>query len=243
MEVKYRFDDPQHIHLLDGQPLFGTSTVIKEIMPPFLAKWGATCAVDHIKLGINKDGMLDKFERLEEAVLAWSKVRQTAADKGTDAHEELEKYVKACIENGAPMQIPGKDAVAKFSEWAVKNVEIFIASEVHTYHKELWVGGIVDGVVKLKTGQLAVLDFKASGTYFNQFVQCAGYSLQLEESGYGNADGSNWRPVEGKIEALVVFPYERGKPEIITNVEGFKDAFRHMALVYPMLLAFNRRNK
>ena len=262
--MKYQFDEAKHAHLLDGSPLYGTSTVIKEVMPPFLAKWGAQCAVDYLREGLiahakaeaesHKDTAIsvelfveDVEKALQEAVSAWSKVRNKAATKGTDLHAELEKYVTECIEQGGTPIVSDSAQmyqVDMFSTWAIKNVDKFIASEVNTFSKNLWVGGIVDCIAKLKDGKYAVIDFKsAREAYFNHFAQAAGYALQLEESGYGNADGSNWKKLEDKILALIIVPFgaKTLKPEMIENVEGYKSVFEKLVGVYEFMNSFNKK--
>jgi hypothetical protein len=185
---------------------------------------------------------------LDKAVNAWTKVRNKAATKGTDMHAELEKYVQNCIDNGgAPVKVETEhDAVKKFSVWAYDNVLQFVFCEKNTYSKRLWTGGIVDCLAKLKGGQLAVIDFKSGkDTYFSSVAQVAGYALQLEESGYGNADGTNWHLLTEPIAALIVVPFGAAtfKPTRVDNVKGFKEVFEHLAAVYTYLQAFNKRDK
>ena len=249
--MKYTFDDTKHAHSLDGQPMYGTSTVVKEVMPPFLAKWGANCAVDYIKENSEEeDGGIFEVEKqtLDDAVLAYNKVRDDAADKGTDRHALLEKWVKTCIiaDGGKPVLASIHESIQSFADWAVANVDHFIFSEKCTYSKKLWVGGIVDCLAEMKDGTLAVIDFKSSKeAYFNQFAQCAGYALQLEESGYGNEDGSEWTMLDRKIDKLIVIPFgaKALKPEIITNVQGFEEVFAHIVRVYEFLHEFAEKKK
>jgi hypothetical protein len=154
-----------------------------------LAKWGAQTAIDWLK---------EHKEDWDGALTAWTKVRKTAAQKGTDLHSLLQNYVQQMItdQGGKPCQMnDAKDddeswkKVQRFAEWATANVEQFIFAEKNTFSKALWVGGQVDCLARMKDGVLAVIDFKSSPTvYFNQLVQTAGYALQLEESGYGEAE-------------------------------------------------------
>lgn len=258
---RYLDDDGQHAHTLDGQPLFGCSTVIKEVMPPFLAKWGAQCAVDFLKeVGVATEHPASQWyvteKQFTDAILAWTKVREKAADKGTGMHELLEQYVKKMIEDRDGKPALMNDAatteeqrawaiVQRFAEWSMENVEAFIFSEAHTYSRDTWTGGIVDCVARLKTGELAVIDFKSSKEgYFNQYVQAAGYALMLDESGVRDADGKEYAMV-GKIEALIVIPFGAKKidPYKVTNVEGFKQAFRQIVELYKLSSAFNKRDK
>lgn len=276
----YKFDEERHVHILDGAPLYGTSTVIKEVMPPFLAKWGAQCAVDNIRAKgvyidtlqnpeLQEDAAMRELGRtlnnkwfisnevLDESVSAWSKVRKDAATKGTDMHKDLEDYVQMCIDNfgGTPQvgeQFTGQ--VGKFAEWANDNVQQFIFTEKNTYSKETWTGGVVDCMARLHTGELAVIDFKSSPVaYFNQFLQAAGYAMQLEESGYGNTDGSEWKQLmrlnahedkeDEPISAIIVVPFgaKNLKPEKITNLKDFKQEFIHCVSIYKLLQAFKNR--
>lgn len=253
----YSFDAKNHIHLLDGSPLYGTTTVIKELMPPFLAKWGATCAADHIEA--NWDNYFDqetarpRKKLFEDAILAWSKVRAEAANKGTDMHAALEAYVSRMITDfdGKPQLLndasgdePDWKKVQAFAEWATHSVDRFILAEKYTYSRRLWTGGVVDCLAKMRDGSLAVIDFKSSKeAYFNQFVQAAGYSLQLKESGYGNADGTDWQTLTEPITKLIVVPFgaKELKPPFIENVEGYKDAFEHIVRVYEYLRSFNEK--
>jgi len=251
MQTPYKFEPEMHVHTLEGQPLVGTSTIVKDVMPPFLAKWGAQCAVDFLKgTGpVNEKGLYVLGEtELASAVNAWTKVRNKAATKGTDMHAELEKYVQNCIDNGgAPVKVETEhDAVKKFSVWAYDNVLKFVFCEKNTYSKKLWTGGIVDCLAKLKGGQYAVIDFKSGkDTYFSSVAQVAGYALQLEESGYGDADGSNWQTIPEPISALIVVPFgaKTFKPTRVDNVKGLKEVFEHLAAVHGYLQAFNKRDK
>lgn len=240
----YNFDSKNHVHLLDGQPLMGTSTVIKEVMPPFLAKWGAECAVRWLK---------EKPEDWTGAVLAYTKERKEAADKGTDMHSELEKYVKKMIndQDGIPLLLNDSEEkddkewkkIQTFAEWAFKNVDKFLLSEAYTYSKECWVGGVVDCVARMETGELAVIDFKSSkAVYFNHIAQVAGYALQLDEMGAYTQDGAAlaWKKPEESIGSLIIVPFGAPtfKPVKVTNVAGFKDTFKHIVEVYKFLTAF-----
>lgn len=247
----YKFDTEKHVHILDGAPLYGTSTIVKEVMPPFLAKWGAQCAADYIRAKFGSETHIDipanKFsDILTESVSAWSKVRKDAATKGTDMHKDLEDYVQMCIDSfdGTPQVGEAYTGqVGKFAEWANANVQQFIFAEKYTYSKELHIGGIVDCLAKLRTGELAVIDFKSSKeVYFNHLVQIGGYALQLEENGYCEADGS-MPSTQIKIDALIVVPFGSKdlKPLKVTNVEGFKETFKHLVEVYKLKLAFEKR--
>lgn len=237
---QYIDKDGEHLHTLDGAPLYGTSTVIKEVMPPFLAKWGAQCAVDYIKENGTSDAAL------EEAVSAWAKVRDRAAEKGTDLHARLEKYCEGMIlkNNGVPEVWEGTD-IQEFTTWASKEVRRFLLAEANVYSREVWVGGIMDCLAELNTGELSVIDFKSSReAYFNQFVQAAGYALQFEENGAFDSEGNRVMDSK-KIDALIVIPF--GAPKIaaakITNMKGFQETFRYVVEVYKIQSEFKSNTR
>lgn len=247
--MKYVFNEADHVHTLDGAPLMGTSTVVKEVMPPFLAKWGAQCAVDYLeqtkKTTVGKDGYWWENENaFKDAVNAWSKVRGEKAEAGTDMHALLEAYVTACVAvDGKPLPSADEHSaqVKTFAEWSQQYVERFIFTEKNTYSKELWVGGIVDCVALLKSGLVVVIDFKSSKeAYFNQFVQCAGYATQLDETGYGDADGSHWEKLFKPVGGLVIVPFgaKTLKPVLIENVEGYKGVFAQCVGIYTYQKSF-----
>jgi hypothetical protein len=261
--MTYQFIDEkgEHMHVLDNAPLYGTSTLIGEVMPPYLAKWGGQCAVDYLKsksiMDVDRFGArIPDLEDFEKAITAYTKVGKKAMQKGTDLHALLEEYVQGCIQRGGSPDAAGggdNEKVRLFSDWSRKHIEKFLFAEAHTYSKELWVGGIVDCMAILKTGEVAIIDFKSGKVpYFSSFVQIGGYACQIEEMGWGRADGSDWRKlsflgqiggIDAKIGALIIVPFGNDyiKPEIIRNVEGFKDSFRHMVEVFKLLKAFKDR--
>lgn len=254
--MKYQFDEKNHLHSLDGKPLIGTSTLIKDVMPPFLAKWGAQCAVDYTKKEIEacmtETGTQPELSVLtgilDNAVNAWTKVRKEAAEKGTDMHAELEKYVKECLETGGkPLGITtanGHKAVEAFAKWSVENVEAFTFSEGYCYSDELWVGGICDAGAKMKDGKFALFDFKSSkDAYFNQYIQVAGYSLQIHEHGVFDKDGNEIDAYNVKAEVLYIVPFgaKDVTPRPQYDVEGLQQAFKSCVGIYKSLQAFNNK--
>jgi len=200
--MNFRFDPKAHVYTLDGEPLNGTTTVIKNVMPPMLARWGAQCAVDYAKDKISlelltknaAESSVEIISILDKAVNVWSKVRKEKAEDGTEMHSKLEEYVRHCIDNnsGKPVKIERETIpqVTEFAEWAQQNVKRFFYTEVNVFSKELWLGGQLDLVFELNDGTMAIGDFKsAPKAYFSMFLQCAMYNAQQKENGYYTADG------------------------------------------------------
>jgi hypothetical protein len=222
-EKQYRFDRANHVHTLDGKPLMGTSTVVGVIAKP-LTWWASGLAVAELgwtkKLDPRtstpeqvKENASDRFLRanktllqlqqmgpieylglLDKAYRAHADSLNKSADKGTDMHAELEKYVKRCIENET-LVLEGTNShhaqVRLFADWARANVRRFLVSEGHCYSEKLWTGGISDLLFEDKEGRLGIMDFKSSKeAYLSQFMQIAGYDIAISENGLFDENGN-----------------------------------------------------
>lgn len=236
----YHDEDGEHLHTLDGKPLIGTSTACRVIAKP-LTWWAAGQALtelgwvnakkttkqeqlDAAAEGLAKINALQSTEEwakmLQRCYQAHNRTKNKAATKGTDMHAELERYVKTCIEQneGRPLiswthTVFAAEQVRLFAAWAVEHVEYFLWTEAHCYCENLWVGGISDCGALMKTNNIAVLDFKSSrDAYFDQFVQCAGYSIQIERNGLFDANGTRLNEFQGPIEELYVVPFGATDP-------------------------------
>lgn len=219
--MRYRFidTDDKHLHTLDGEPLVGTTTAIKNVMPPFLAKWGALCCVNNIRTrasysevnGVVRYEVTDKL--LEESINAWTKERKKKADTGKKLHSDLEEYVKFCIKNheGVPQDTDTK-SVLDFAKWSKKNVKRFIHAEASVFSKRLWLGGQLDVVFERNDGVFCIGDFKSNKDVFmNMFFQCCLYDIQQSEHGFFTEDGFSLGE-----------PLEIGAYHIFTFGDGFK---------------------
>lgn len=157
------------------------------------------------------------LDLLDIAYAAHSKSLAKSATKGKDLHAALEKYVKYCMakNEGAPANVKSED-IQQFIEWANENVETFLWSEMHTMSESLWLGGITDAGARLKDGRIAIIDFKSSKeAYKNQFWQCAGYALQIEETGGFKRDGE--KVIEPLIpDCYIVIPF--GAPKFTVSI-------------------------
>lgn len=178
--MQYKFDFGQHIHLLDGKPLIGVTTALQVIAKPFLIQWSANMACDYVRTNL-KD-IEDLEEILTEAKLAHKKKKEKAGGWGTELHKAIEQWIKDGNEpvlKGDNQQI----VFDKFKDWAKKNGVEFLENEKHVYSKELWIGGVLDLVIKMD-GKKYIGDIKtSSGIYNEAFFQMGAYNLCLEEMG------------------------------------------------------------
>jgi hypothetical protein len=263
---RYKFinEGRQHLHTLDGKPLVGTSTVLQVLSKP-LTWWAAELAAvvcleageciptireEYLaaaaKFGPEKkkaiDALQKKYPVFKKARFAHYDRKNDAADTGIDMHAELEKYVVRMITDNAsePARMNGYDHVAVecFAEWAVANVKCFISSEGHCYSERLWTGGITDLFFQDKEGRLAVMDFKSSkDVYLSQFIQCAGYDIEIEENGILDADGNLLMKAERPADYYAVFPFgaENPEPKFRFDTDNLRKAFEATVTLHKII--------
>jgi hypothetical protein len=261
MELNYKYIDepdengkPQHLHTLNGVALIGTSTALKILSKP-LTWWASGLACEKFgwlnpkfnsqeerqenayKYFENIKGLtLDEYIKLlDKAYKAHAEKLDDSASKGTDLHASLERFVKWKMRGG---DFVPDEKIIPFIEWSDKNVEKFIASEAHCFSAELWTGGITDAVAKLKNGNIAVIDFKSSKeAYTSQFIQAAGYALQIEENGLWDREGKVSKKLDDKIKELIIFPFggEEIKAYQRSDVDNLKNGFRHTVAIYKLI--------
>lgn len=211
----YRFDDPAHVHTLNGKPLMGTTTLIKEVMPPMLSWYGSGLACKALGWYDRKEGrsnyqpdevgMPRLIESLAEvqkmtpaeylnlldiAYKAHDVYKREKGDWGTQTHAAIESAVRIAIKtnHGYLENTPYKnEAVERFATWG--RGKKFIHSEVNVYSEKLWLGGIIDLIYQENDGYY-MADVKTSkAVYPSQFIQEGLYDAQQRENGFFDAQG------------------------------------------------------
>ena len=229
---KYQFNSAEHLHLLNGVALTGTTSILDVLGKP-LTWWASGKAVE--TLGWTNeyqtiDGKRTKVDlkgrvthcvpfwreitgldvetylsRLNDAYKAHSVNLKDTADAGTDLHAELERFVKNTIANRMATY---NERIQPFIVWTTENVKRFIGSEIYVYDEDLFIGGVIDCVAELKDGRIIIIDFKSSKeAYFSQFVQCALYGLQLKKNGGHDENGNLLFKIAKPISTYIVFPF------------------------------------
>lgn len=263
----YAFDKENHVHTLDGKALTGTSSIGDVLAKPLTwwASGLAVSKLGWIHPEIKEAGRVvakvpleeriksatniqDQIKRmtpveyinlLDEAYKAHSVKLKDTAQAGTDLHAELERYVKHVMKTGddtGPLDMDKR--IIPFVEWTQANVKKFLWSEAHCFEEILFVGGISDCGAELKDGTFAVIDFKSSkDAYPVQFIQCAGYAIQIEKNGLWSAKGTANKKIDGKIGALIVVPFGAKVVEPVArlDVDNCKSAFRSAVDLYRFL--------
>lgn len=209
MNEDVAFDSVKHIYTRksDGVALQGTSTVSNIIPKPWLSAWGGkSCAkfLGYTDYPDNQDDMakavaiwlkICKMENVEDylALLkeakgaSFRKSKDAMAD-GTKGHKWLEDYVKEKISGDESiLRLPSgmlERPCRQFIKWSNKNVEQWILSEALVASPDQFYAGTMDGMAMMKTGKLAVIDFKfATHISEDAYLQCAGYQNCFERQG------------------------------------------------------------
>src|SRR3990167_545065 len=260
---KYSFNEKEHIHTLDGVPLVGTTTALSVITKP-LTWWASGLACTEFGWSNPRTTsadvcfekareMLDKIKSmstlsyqqlLNRAYRAHSVKLTKSADAGIDRHTLIENYINSDIEK-KPMLIID-DSIKPFVEWSKKNVRRFLFSELHCYSRPLWVGGIADFGYEDMNGNYVLCDLKSSReAYFSQWVQLAGYQMQIEENGGYAANGEKIFKADRPFvsNAIFCFGYDLGKQ--FFNHEGLrcKCAFSYAVNLYKERMLFEKEFK
>jgi len=238
---RYKFLEEKHIHTLDGNPLKGNTTVLG-VIAKNLTWWAAELAAvealesgehiptireeyevvkaidDPIQRKVAMDNLQKKYPAFKKARFAHYDNKNKKAKKGTDMHEELEKYVKLMIsdQNGNPMLMNGyeHESVEIFAKWSIKNVKRFIASEFHCYSEKLWTGAIGDLLYESMKGDLVLMDFKSKKeTYRSDYLQDAGIDIMVNENGILDAEGNLVGKIDKTINSYGVYPFGVKDPE------------------------------
>lgn len=251
----YKFSAENHCHTFQGRPLLGTSTIVGVIAKP-LTWWASGLAVKKFGwldpkknstesvLNALKEGykrvlslsLEDYSKLLGEAYKAHSVNLKDTAQAGTDLHEELEKYVKDRISGEINKSYHSR--IHPFIDWAEENVEKFLWSELHCFSENMWVGGISDCGVKLKNGKVGIIDFKSSkDSYESQFIQCAGYDLQITENGGYTFEGKKVYQLNEPIEFYAIVPFGADKFQIDFrfNVNELKEGFKSALVLHKLV--------
>ena len=253
MIYKYIDEKKTHLHTLGGKPLMGTTTILSVVAKP-LTWWasGMACAVfgwlnpktntpeqclerakDTLET-IKGFGIEEYQSLLGKAYKAHSEKLETSADEGTDMHSTLEQFVKDRMAD-KEAHLEGK--LKCFEEWTDKSVKKFLASEFCVFSEKMWTGGQSDCLCELKNGEFAIVDFKSSKeAYVTQFLQVAGYDLQLKENGAFTENGERLlEPMTISKYIVVPFGAKEPYPVVTENVAILKEGFLGALALYKVI--------
>ena len=173
----------------------------------------------------------------DEAKKAHITSRNKSRDIGKARHTSLEDYVRECLRDTAGKPKSGSyGEIQPFVDWSVQNVKRFIFTENNCFSEKLWIGGIADIGMELLDGKIVIGDHKNSTeAYFDQFIQCATYDVQLMENGRRDADGNllgDWKGADG----YVIFPFRSNPftPEFVWCPQQYREVVPGIVAVYKL---------
>lgn len=231
MTQGYWFDQTNHIHVLDGKPLYGVTNVLSIISKGgALTQWSANLASTHwlecVKACEILPTSMEIEQWYEDARFKHKKTKEEAGKVGTAAHKAIENFVK---DGKIDETLPEKERMIfnNFAKWYEDNTVKVLESEKHIWSRGMWIGGIVDLVCEIE-GKIYIADIKtASAIYPENWLQMAAYHLCLEEMGF-----------DKKVEGYIVINLRKnGEMEIKKsygiekNKEGFKACLKLFKII------------
>lgn len=190
------FFEKGHYYELDGKKLTGVTSVIEGTSSKQnLVGWAARMACEHIEknaelcTGSDEDHRLYHVtsDLLDAAKSAHARRRDRSAEKGTDVHALVETFINECIENkaGIPFidhRTSTPNEVYPFIEWAVANVDRFLAAEQRLYSENHALAGTAD-FIAIVNGKLTIGDVKTFPKMWSAdpFIQCGAYAMMFGE--------------------------------------------------------------
>ncbi len=126
------------------------------------------------------------YDLLKKSKGAFGRRSKKALEIGTACHKWLEKYIKAQLRDEDIPKIPKelKRPIGQFLKWEEENIKEWILSEARVIDMENEYAGTLDALAYLKTGELALIDFKAANQISKEhYLQAAAYQKPFEDYG------------------------------------------------------------
>lgn len=196
--------DDKHIYRdkNTGNLLQGVTSVSHIVPKDWLAAWGAKEAVKYLGYSDYKEdtkeaeAILDELKHctLEEYIEILHTAKGASGRKSKKAmvdgklgHSWLESFVQAKIEGKDVPNIPIgilERPLRQFCDWEAIEIDHWIASEGLICNLLKYYAGQFDAIARLKSGWLALIDFKFSGHIADEYsLQTAGYAACFESYG------------------------------------------------------------
>lgn len=193
VEVKFYGATPdkpnRHMYYVNGERLSGVTTIIGiKDKSRALLSWQQNTIMDALLTLQEERGSL-LLPDMALAVHEPGKVKQRAADVGTEAHDWIEKYIKSKIEDTPEPDMPEDNnvlvAITGFLNWEADHKVRFLSSERLVYSKKYKFVGTLDIEAEVD-GKRCLVDIKTStGLYNDVRLQTAAYLKADEEEGRG----------------------------------------------------------
>jgi hypothetical protein len=235
--VKLEFDHAKHRYSVDGNPVYGVTTVLKTINKPALMPWAAKMGSEYLVKELKPGTTVDELDidRLAKGIKsAYRQKADNSANIGTLAHDWCEKYIIGEFPD-APTNPDLNNISQAFVEFVSKHHIDVIHTERKLYSRIHNFAGTAD-LIAMFDGELAILDYKttASGIYNEHFFQLGAYSIAYKEE-------TGKQPV---LHVIVnVNKHGELKVEVNDNVLRNEEAFKSVLSLTKYLEDIDRERK
>jgi len=186
--VVLTFDPDKHIYRVNGEVVYGVTSICGVLDKPALMYWAVNKALEYVDDNMPVGMVLDEVNKsriLKEAKTAHRRISSEAADIGTIVHDWLETWVNSKInkmpEPSLPINAEVRRGVETALAWFSKRDVEFISSERKLFSRLFSYAGTLD-VECIVDGKRTVIDFKtSSGIYPEYFIQTSAYCIALTE--------------------------------------------------------------
>jgi hypothetical protein len=160
------------------------TTALDALAKPALVPWAVNQTIAFIRPAI-EPGVEHAESYLEEvyaqAKREFRKVKQSAADIGTQAHNVLEQYVDSHSQVSDALDLRVANCVRAGIDWINAHEVTWLYRERPIYSRRFRYSGRLDGVARVD-GVLSVVDWKSSNRIYPEYrLQTAAYSHAIEE--------------------------------------------------------------
>ena len=184
-KIKYTQYGHKYARASDGKAYSPISQVSETRPKDFLAVWTTKMNYEYMleNWDVSKKYTPDeKKELLELARYAADRDSKEAMLLGTKIHDWIEAHIAG---QDRLLTSDIKRSVELFLEWEKEYVDKWLASEMLVSSDEWEVAGRLDAIALMKTGKIALIDFKTGNSiYLSYQLQTAGYYKCLDEGGY-----------------------------------------------------------
>lgn len=248
-KIILEYDEKNHIYSVNEKQVYGVTSITGILGKPALIYWAVNQAINFLKLNLVPGKALDEVQikqLLENARIAHTKTKNTAADVGTMIHDWVAQYVKAISEKKEPPKRPVnkemKAAIDGFFRWAKESQLKIIRSEQKVYHDKWQYAGTLDleGIVN---GKRAIIDLKTGKSLYPEaFLQASAYlKAREQETGKEYPGGVIIVRLSKRVEEgeKIVEPFEAVRDE---NVDTHFRCFLNCLQIYRWQIKVKREN-
>lgn len=190
-EVKIEFEPERHRYTNNsGEKVTSVTQALNIINKPALLPWACRVMADELIDNLNKGEVVTQDD-IKNAKSAHRRIKNKAADIGTEVHKWAEEYIK-----GNNPELPEDEqvlnGVTAFLKWVDAHSVKFKSSERIVYSKKYNYVGTMDAEAYID-GQLCVIDFKTSSNIWPEMLlQTAAYQAAAEEEDNSKFEGDRW---------------------------------------------------